>query len=207
MLLALRESGQGKGLLTLNLSRNVLGVEGSRALVSLCEDGNAPVLKELRLDHMEIRDQVRRRESGENMKKQRLNVVSVQPTRVIVLVTWRSDVCFPISVASLTVITVILSLSLFVLFLSFCLSLRLSVQIAKVLAPGLSLLRGLKSLHLAHNKIGCVGCSALSDALFMDVGDHGDGVSFSFSLNLWDGRNRCTDYHGVGTHVECVTVL
>ena len=64
-MLALRESGQGKGLLTLNLSRNVLGVEGGRALVALCEDGNAPVLKELRLDHMEIRDQVRRRERAE----------------------------------------------------------------------------------------------------------------------------------------------
>ena len=58
VLLALRESGQGKGLLTLNLSRNVLGVEGARALVTLCEDGSAPVLRELRLDHMEIRDQV-----------------------------------------------------------------------------------------------------------------------------------------------------
>ena len=80
--MALRESGQGKGLLTLNLSRNVLGVEGARALVTLCEDGSAPVLRELRLDHMEIRDQVstlvklgerESGESGENVKKQRLN--------------------------------------------------------------------------------------------------------------------------------------
>ena len=61
-------------------------------------------------------------------------------------------------------------------------SLRHFVQVAKIIAPGLSLLRGLKSLHLAHNKIGCVGCSALSDALFLDVGDHGDGVRYKLKL-------------------------
>jgi hypothetical protein len=72
VLLALRESGQGKGLLTLNLSSNVLGVEGARALVTLCEDGSAPELKELRLDHMDIRDQVSvgRRERREREETQ-----------------------------------------------------------------------------------------------------------------------------------------
>ena len=63
-------------------------------------------------------------------------------------------------------------------------SLRHFVQVAKIIAPGLSLLRGLKSLHLAHNKIGCVGCSALSDALFLDVGDHGDGVRYKLFMDI-----------------------
>ena len=47
-------------------------VEGARALVTLCEDGSAPELKELRLDHMDIRDQVSvgRRERREREETQ-----------------------------------------------------------------------------------------------------------------------------------------